>query len=368
LRRDPRVYRQLIFLKDEANYDLIAAGLQDSEIEGVEFYPIQAQRKSLLTRAGNAFNLKASNFEQYYWSSSLVQDALHKLKHQKLDLIIANDSDTLPLAVKLAHLNQAKLIFDAHEYEPRHFDDRWLFRFFFQKYRDYLFRQYLPKVDAMTAVCQGIAQEYNKVYGVKCGVLTNAPFYQSLQPSPVDSQDIRMIHHGGVNQSRKTESMIHLMNLLDERFSLDFMLVPNQPAYINKLKQISSKNPRIKFREPVPMLDIAKTINEYDIGLFLLSPRAFNYQMALPNKLFEFMQARLAVAIWPSPEMTRVVHETQCGIVAEDFTIEAMAKKLNSLSTEDIQRFKQNSHQAASIYCAENNCQILLDLVQRLIG
>jgi hypothetical protein len=28
--------------------------------------------------------------------------------------------------------------------------------------------------------------------------------------------------------------------------------------------------------------------------------------MALPNKFFEFIQARLAVAIWPSPEMSKI--------------------------------------------------------------
>jgi hypothetical protein len=313
-------------------------------------------------------NLKIKRFEQYYWSTPKTKNALVKLNNIKFDLIIANDSDTLPLAAKLAYQNKAKLIFDAHEYEPRHFDDRWLFRFFFQKYRDYLFREYLPKVDAMTVVCEGISQEYEKVYGYKSSVLTNAPFYQDLEPSSVDTKTIKMVHHGGINPSRKIENMIYLMDLLDERFSLDLMLMPNQPKYLAKLKKLVSGNSRIQFREPVAMLDIAKTINKYDIGLYLLSPRSFNQCMALPNKLFEFIQARLAVAIWPSPEMARLVQETQCGIVAESFTIEAMAEKLNNFSIEDLQTFKQNSHKAASKYCAENNRQLLLSLVEDLIG
>ena len=56
------------------------------------------------------------------------------------------------------------------------------------------------------------------------------------------------------------------------------------------------------------MHEIVDTIAEYDIGLFILSPINFNYYHALPNKLFEFIQARLAIAVSPSPEMARIVH------------------------------------------------------------
>ena len=115
------------------------------------------------------------------------------------------------------------------------------------------------------------------------------------------------------------------------------------------------------------MPQIPYIINKYDIGLFLLPPESFSYRMALPNKLFEFIQGRLAIAIWPSPEMARIVNEYKCGIVSEDFTIESIANRLNSLSAKDIMKFKQNSHKAAAFLCAEKNREAFLSIVNKLL-
>ena len=368
LKTDPRVYRQIIFLTQQKKYNITTAGLKDPEINGVEFCLLTSVAKSYQTRAINVINLKIKNFEQYYWSDDLIQDALQKLEHKYFDLIIANDIHTLPLALKLAEKNNSKVLLDAHEYMPRFFECTWFLKFLFQEYWDYICRQYLSQVDAMITVCPGIAEEYQKVYGVvECDILTNAPFYDSLNPSQINHQEIRMVHHGSVNKSRKIEKMIYLMDFLDERFTLDFMLVSRDKKYLDKLQQLASSQTRIKFRDPVPMPEISEAINEYDIGLYLLDAAGFNNRMALPNKLFEYIQGRLAIAIWPSPEMARIVKEYNCGVVSENFTIESMAEVLNNLSTEDIHRFKQNSHQAASTLCAETNRQILLEKVQELI-
>jgi len=46
---------------------------------------------------------------------------------------------------------------------------------------------------------------------------------------------------------------------------------------------------------------------------------------ALSDKLFEFIQACLADAIGPSPEMARIIHEDSCGIVADDRALSFVA-------------------------------------------
>ncbi|QUY44700.1 hypothetical protein [Acaryochloris marina] len=368
LKTDPRVYRQILFLKSVEDFDITAVGYCSPDISGLNSISIKKVKGSITSKLTRGFQLKSNQFEKYYWTSPPVKESLNKLKDNFFDLIIANDINTLPLVVFLAKKNGAKVLLDAHEYQPRQFDDRWLFRFFFQDYWDYICRTYLPKADAMVTVCQGIAEEYSKNYGIECGVLTNAPFQELLKPSPVDDQSIRMIYHGFLNSSRKIENMLYLMDLLDERFSLDLMVIPNQGGYLQKLQKLVSIRKRISFREPVPMPQISRALNEYDIGLFLLWPASFNYRLALPNKLFEYIQGCLAVAIWPSQEMVRVVHEYNCGVVSDDFTLESMAKVLNNLSTEEIKKFKENSRIASPHLCAEKNRDILLDTVASLIS
>ncbi|TSE31334.1 hypothetical protein Ttaiw_01508 [Tepidimonas taiwanensis] len=125
----------------------------------------------------------------------------------------------------------------------------------------------------------------------------NAAEYRDLQPSEVQEGRIRLIHHGAINRSRQIERMIDLMDFLDERFSLDLMLVNNDAKYFGELRERAGRNPRIRFVEPVPFQEILSVLNRYDIGVYLLPFSNFNNRHALPNKFFEFVQGRLGIAI-----------------------------------------------------------------------
>jgi hypothetical protein len=117
----------------------------------------------------------------------------------------------------------------------------------------------------------------------------------------------------------------------------------------------------------VPTERIPEETRDYELGLFLLEPTNFNYLHALPNKFFEFVQARLAVAIGPSPEMARLVRAHDLGVVAEDFTPAALARALQTLTVGKIAHYKQNAHRAAAILCWEHESKILLNEVRRLL-
>jgi hypothetical protein len=366
LNRDSRVSRQIKFIKDE--YDVTALGYSRPEIDNVDFIQTEYHPKSLTDKILLAVKLKTGDFERIYWSDPIIESAKGKLKGRHFDLVIANDIEALPLAQSVCQETGAKLFVDAHEYKPREYDDKFLFRLLFQSYWDYVCKTYLPRADAITTVCESIAKEYSTHYGVHCTEINNTPFFEDLGPSQVNGNIIRMIHHGVTNRARKLENMIVLMDQLDERFRLDFMLVNNSPRYAAKLQRMAKKRARINFVKPVQLLDIVSTLNKHDIGLFLLGPAGFNYRMSLPNKFFEFIQARLAVAIWPSPEMARILKKYQCGVVSDEFSIRSMAKTLNNLSSEDIMEFKQSSHKAASELCAEKNKETVLSIVRNLIG
>jgi hypothetical protein len=302
-----------------------------------------------------------------YWESPIVADALGKLARLRPDAVVANDLETLPVALRIAA--GAPVIFDAHEYAPREFEDRFLFRVLQQPYRANLVARYVPRAAAMTTVCDAIASAYAAdVGGVRSEIITNAAAYAELTPSPVDDRVVRMIHHGIASPSRRIENMIRLMDHLDDRFRLDLMLMTPSPRYAGRLRRMAADDPRIRFRAPVSMLEIPRATNEYDIGLFLLEPTNFNYRHALPNKLFEFVQARLAVAIGPSPEMARVVREWELGIVADDYNPRTLARQLRTVSPDQLRAFKARSNAAARNLCAERNGERLRALIARAIG
>ena len=366
LHRDPRVQRQILFLKNE--FEVTAAGYTNPKIEGIDFIKMPIWNAGLWEKGFQAIRLKTGKFESYYWKHPSIKKAHALLIGKHWDLIIANDLFSLPFAIELAKPYDTKILVDAHEYEPLHFDDNWRFNFFKKKFWEYIASEYLPQADAMTTVCEGIATKYNQQFGISCSVINNATHFHSLEPTTIDAHCIRMIHHGICNPSRRLENMIELMERLDRRFSLDMMLVPDNRRYHKKLVSMADSLPSVIIREPVQMEDIVPTLTDYDIGLFLLSPKAFNYRMALPNKLFEFIQARLAVVVWPSPEMAKIVNQYGVGIVSEEFNLHSVAASLNKLTIADIQLFKKQSHAAAPILCAEQNKDQFLRIVRSLLN
>lgn len=392
LSTDPRVIRQINSLKDD--YEILASGLSPSGAGGVGFLPIRPRNEltvtfhhdypvpvrkafSFIIKNMNRFgrrlaklkrdiNSRSSDFEKRYWSDERKLLA-RKLSAEKFDLIIANEIDALPLALEISG-GKCRTILDTHEYYPGQYEHDEIWMKYNGTYVHYLCEKYMSKADAVFAVSEGIVNEFEKTFGVKPLLLTNAAPYADLNPSVVDENNIRLIHHGASIRARKLELMIELMNYTDDRFTLDLMLIPTDKDYHSELSKLAAGNRKVKFAEPVRTETIPHTINGYDIGLFILPPVNFNYRHALPNKFFEFVQARLAVAVGPSVEMENYVREFRLGIIADDFSPQSMAAELNRLDIDTILKFKQNSHRHAMELSAEKNTELIRTTVTDLLA
>ncbi len=364
LATDPRVQRQLQLLRPL--YRVTAAGFSDPRMEGVEYMSLVDGDIARSLRIARLTRLATRRFDAYYDALPWVQRARQVLSGRAFDLIIANDGESWPLALELR--GTSRVLFDAHEYTPREFEHAWWWRWLFQSYKFSLCQRNLTQADGMLTVCPGIAEEYARVFGVRPVVVRNVPEAATVAPSPVEPNRVRMIHHGGANAARKIENMITMIDALDPRFTLDLMLVPSDPNYVAYLRRLAANRPRVRFLEPVPMRDIARTINGYDLGLYLLEPNSFNNRHALPNKFFEYIQARLGVAIGPSPEMARIVEAQECGVVADDFRPRSLARALEGVTREQLTTWKNHADTAARELCWEKESAILLGEVERLLA
>ena len=167
---------------------------------------------------------------------------------------------------------------------------------------------------------------------------------------------------------RGIEVMIETMDYVDSRFHLDLMLVANyNQEYLQQLEQMVKTRKNVRIIPPVPFEEIIPFTSRYDIGFYILKPANFNHLYALPNKFFEFIQARLMVAISPNPEMARLVRQYNLGIIAKDFSPQEMAKSLNSLSKEQILQYKENANKTAKILNAEKEGEKLLNIIEEVL-
>jgi len=279
------------------------------------------------------------------------------------DFLIIEDLNLLPIAFEIK--KKEKIIFDAREYYPSQNEGDLWFDLFEKSRRIYICKNYLTRCDAVVTVSDGLRREFLNNFHVHAEVYRSAPFYVDSSVRLTSTTNFRMVYHGVANRNRRLENLIKILSLLDERFSLDLILTGN-PRYQQELRKKASGMARVAFPDPVPFEDIIQTIEQYDIGLFYCEPTTFNLKHCLPNKFFEYIQARLMIAIGPSPDMAELVKKYECGVVAEDFSVQSMANALNSLTATDIDAYKWKSHMAARVLCFEKESEKMVALFDRL--
>jgi hypothetical protein len=156
--------------------------------------------------------------------------------------------------------------------------------------------------------------------------------------------------------------MIEVVKELSGLFYLDFYLVGDIDE-INKLKSVASNCEWIFFKEAVDFNDLVNILSNYDLGFYLLQPTSFNTKNALPNKFFEFIQARLGVIIGPSPEMMAIVNKYENGFVSKDFSVQSMVSLLKSLKLDDVAKMKMASNLASKELCWEKESLKLENMI-----
>lgn len=352
---DPRPNRVVSWLADSFRVTVAAlAPPDDRRIKFVDLGPDAIPGRNSAVdyvrhAAGLWLNHRVGRPQAMEWTRAMRRCAA-ALEGQRFELIVCFDLGLLPLAGALK--GGAKLIFDAREFYPRQFEDRPVWKACFQPHARHLCRTYLKSCDRIYTVSPGLQDGYRAEFGVETELFLSLPAYQDLQPQPVDASAIRLIYHGNANPSRSTDRMIELMRRLDDRFQMDFMVLPTGGRYVEGLKRQAAELPRVRFVPPQPFENIVPFINAYDIGVFYVPPRNFNLKHCLPNKFFEFIQARLAVAVGPSPDMADFLGTHDLGVSADDWNLDGMADCLNALSADCIYAYKQRSHAVAERFSA----------------
>ena len=370
LKNDARVSRQINFLKDHYNVSVFCYDAYPDP--GYELIKIKKTRLTLLRKAALSVFLMSGLYSVAYRLLYNYHEQADTLSGRDFHIVIANDVEALPIARKVAG-DKSKIFLDAHEYAPRQFEDRLYWRIFFKRFTLHLCRKFLPMVHGMSTINAGLANAYETEFNIKPVIITNATHYADVQPLIRDSYPIRLVHHGIFTISRQPDLMIDLMNLLDDRFTLDLIyLIPDSAsqktrANFKYFKSKASGTGKIKILPPLKGSEIVSTLHKnYDMGIILVPPVNFNYENGLPNKLFDCIQARLGMAVGPLREIANVTIENRIGVVSKDFTAKSLAEALEPLTIEQVSEFKKNSNAAARRLNAEANRAILLDALRKI--
>jgi hypothetical protein len=285
------------------------------------------------------------------------------------DVVLANDLDAVPLALALRP--RAGVHADLHEYFPRLHEEHaaWMRRI--SPYQAWLCRTVLPRCRAVTTVSHRIAQEYAEQFGVEVGVVTNAAPYADLPPRPVGSP-LRLVHSGACLRNRDLHVMVDAVVAAagaGAEVTLDLYLTANDPGYLEDLRaRAAAAAGVVTVHPPVPYASLVTTLNRYDVGVHVLPPSSFNNANALPNKIFDYVQARLGLLVGPSPEMARLVHRHSLGVVATAFDAPAVAAAVAGLDAAGVTACKKAADTAARELSDAEQSRLWVESVREIAG
>lgn len=345
---DARVLKQVQLFADE--YEVTTCGYGDRPDERVAHIEIPID---LTIDDRDRNDLLLRRYDHMYWNLPGISFVKTTLEAQpRFDVILANDIDTVGVALSLSPRGGVHA--DIHEYAPRQNDELPVWRAFVSPYVRWMCRRFLARAHSMTTVGAGVAAEYKRVFRLDAGVVTNAAPYAQLAPTPTGSP-IRLVHSGAALRNRRLEVIVEAVATAESDVTLDLFLMGNDPAYIAELTELASGAAgRVVIREPVPYSRLIAMLNDYDLGIHVIPPTNFNNRWSLPNKFFDYVQARLGLVIGPSAEMRDVLLAHDLGIVADGFGVADVRRSIEQLSTEDVTRWKANAGAAARELSAES--------------
>ena len=359
---DARVKKQIGLFAEK--YHVTTCGRGPAIREDVEH--LQLSATSLRAGAiGQAICLRLHAWRAAFFFEPEVKQARRLLKGRIFDVAIANDVESVVVAAEAAGYDRT--LSDLHEYWPGLHDQSPNWVKLRQPFYNWMIRRYVARAGAAITVSQAIADRYLHEFGIACKVVHNATPKHDLAPTAVGA-NIRIVHSGGTQPNRRPEIMMRAVANSSAPVSLDMYLTGQGTEYARTLIKLANElGDRVRILPPKPYDELIAALNQYDVGIHILPPTNTNNVLALPNKLFDYVQARLAVVAGPTPDIQRRVDEFDLGVITEGFDEADVQRAVDALTPAAVAEWKHNAHRAAQVLNAEYELPVLGDAIDGLL-
>lgn len=285
------------------------------------------------------------------------------LLFSKFDILLSNDLDTLPANFMAAKIKNKPLVYDSHEYFTE--VPELINRPRVKKVWEWLEKKMVPKIKTAFTVCNSIARIYEEKYGTTFRVVRNLPLAGSFEAKTEKAENEQKIilYQGAVNIGRGLEQAILAMHYI-EKAKLIIAGGGDIKADLEKLVIKENLQNKVEFTSRLPLEELAKLTPQADLGLSIEEDMGLNYRFALPNKLFDYIQAQVPVLITNLPEMTAIVNQYQIGEITESLEPRHLAEKITDALNNQKKRkmWKNNLLLAAKELTWENEEKVIWEI------
>jgi len=307
-------------------------------------------------------------FEYRFNKDKWTLELSKHLNSNQYHVVIACDMDSI--ASFLNSSSNAKLIGDLHEHAPTELANSpgWIYRV--GDYRKWQCETFLPDVEELFTVSTSLARLYESEFSLpKVNVLRNvAPYNQRHRPAS-NLKPLKFIHHGIAAPVRGLEEHATLAASLGSEYSVSMLLKPVDFEYYKFLKETQKVVKNFHVLEPVQPIDMISQISRFDAGVYLLNPSTRQLEVTLPNKFFEFIQARLPVFSGGLKEIDELIDQYGVGLKLGTFDGIEASRAIKSNQDLDWKAIHDNLDFAAKALSSEEEFKkISLKIEQLLVN
>lgn len=174
-----------------------------------------------------------------------------------------------------------------------------------------------------------------------------------------------LIYQGMISEGRGISSIVQALPYLED--CILFIIGEGDFTQIIQNTALSlNVNDRVLIYGMVPYKELPLWTASADIGISIIKPVSYSYNLALPNKLFEYIMAGIPSLITELPAMQAILDKYKIGYsVKPNVSPQDIARAITYINIpENYSHFVSECEKAAKEYCYEKQMEVVRGLFE----
>ena len=269
-------------------------------------------------------------------------------KKTNVEIIHANDFETLMSALVVGNNQKSRIVFDSQEFfpfsDPRH---NALEKFLYLKIE----KKWTDKVHVFCTVSTSLGQVIKDYYKKKkIFIVPNAVPKQNLYlpvPSRRERSKMKFVFQGNFAPNRGIEFLVDIWVHIDSsKFELHLVGTDNRfkNEIMNRAASLDLLEKGVFFPDSVHPNRLVQNLLNYDVGIIPYMPIDHNYRNCCPNKLSQYMSVGLPIISNQLVYVGMELKQAECGLSYYNGDQQSLINSVHHISKMEIyERFSANA-------------------------
>lgn len=322
--RDVKVYSKSIYNQKKHALDLLKLKRE---------LCIKLQNRSIIPYIGNVLHF--------------AQDCSEIASEIKADVYLSHDDGPLLAARMLSDEHGGNIFYDAievPEYKSRTGSAYREWPIVALYFTDLIRESIIPQIHGVMTVSHPLVDLLKKDFqNVVC--IENFRYYQQTKIANnnirkdcnITNNEKLILFMNHITPNYYFKEVLEALTHLSEDFHLATLGNFSPPSYLDEIEYYVEKlnlKKRVHLFKPVPYDDLAGYASGADVGLILRDISVLNNYISLPNRLFDYIAARIPICSSPIPHIAKIIRQYDIGEIINHPDPKEISKTIQNLISD----------------------------------